>query len=287
MEVEGQRNIARLGARVAFPRHDRLGRTLHWSVRHRVRHHDAFTSIAKEQNATLAVVAPGIAEALAATALGLIAAIPAVVFYNKFSGDISTLGARLENFSRELWSTISRELDLSASRITNGRGWTAMAMSAMSSSGWGSRRTKSRFAPASQINVTPFVDVMLVLLIVFMVAAPLMAGHRSVELAKSAAKPKADAAPLTISVAATGTILIGNDPVAKENLVAAIRELSHGATDQRIYLSGAKDVSYQQVMEIMGLIDAAGFSRIGLVGCWRQLARIELALGMIGVSARP
>jgi biopolymer transport protein TolR len=134
------------------------------------------------------------------------------------------------------------------------------------SGGWGSRRAKSRFAPASQINVTPFVDVMLVLLIVFMVAAPLMAVTVPVELAKSAATPKADAAPLTIAVGADGNIFIGKDPVAKDSLVAAIRQLSHGATDQRIYLSGAKDVSYQQVMEIMGLIDAAGFTRIGLVG---------------------
>lgn len=122
MEVEGQRNIARLERGLLFlatigsagPFIGLFG-TVFGIM-------NAFTSIAKEQNATLAVVAPGIAEALAATALGLIAAIPAVVFYNKFSGDISTLGARLENFSRELWSTISRELDLSASRITNGRG---------------------------------------------------------------------------------------------------------------------------------------------------------------------
>jgi biopolymer transport protein TolR len=139
-------------------------------------------------------------------------------------------------------------------------------MSVMSSSGWGSRRSKSRFAPASQINVTPFVDVMLVLLIVFMVAAPLMAVTVPVELAKSAAKPKADAAPLTIAVAGDGTIVVGATPVSKESLVATIQKLSHGSTDQRIYLSGAKDVSYQQVMDIMGLIDAAGFTRIGLMG---------------------
>ena len=69
---------------------------------------NAFTSIAQQQNANLAVVAPGIAEALAATALGLVAAIPAVVFYNEFSGDISVFGSRLENSPRELWSTISR-----------------------------------------------------------------------------------------------------------------------------------------------------------------------------------
>ncbi|HVY18681.1 MAG TPA: biopolymer transporter ExbD [Bauldia sp.] len=134
------------------------------------------------------------------------------------------------------------------------------------SGGWGSRRAKSRFAPASQINVTPFVDVMLVLLIVFMVAAPLMAVTVPVDLAKSAGKPKVDAAPVTVALAADGTIYVGDKVVPKENLVALIQALSHGQTDQRIYLSGAGDVPYQRVMEIMGLFDAAGFNRIGLLG---------------------
>lgn len=133
-------------------------------------------------------------------------------------------------------------------------------------SGWGSKRGKSRFAPASQINVTPFVDVMLVLLIVFMVAAPLMTVTVPVDLAKSGGTPKADAAPLTVSVAADGSVFIGETAVTKESVVPLIQEMSNGQPDQRIYLSGAKDVSYQQVMEIMGLIDAAGFTRIGLVG---------------------
>ncbi len=138
-------------------------------------------------------------------------------------------------------------------------------MDAMNS-GWGSRRSKTRFAPSSQINVTPFVDVMLVLLIVFMVAAPLMAVSVPVELAKSAATPKADAEPLTVTVDSDGSVSIGSTPVTKDNVVALIQQLSNGQTDQRIYLSGSKDVSYQQVMEIMGLIDAAGFTRIGLMG---------------------
>ena len=123
-----------------------------------------------------------------------------------------------------------------------------------------------RFAPASQINVTPFVDVMLVLLIVFMVAAPLMAVTVPVDLAKSEAKPRVDAKPLTVSVAGDGTIFVGDTQVPKENLVATIQTLSHGQNDQRIYLSGASDVSYERVMEGMGLIDAAGFNRIGLMG---------------------
>lgn len=131
----------------------------------------------------------------------------------------------------------------------------------------GGRRVRGgRRGPIGDINVTPLVDVMLVLLIVFMVAAPLMAVTVPVELAKSSATPKADAEPLTVTVSSDGAVLIGSTPVTRDNVVAVIQELSHGQTDQRIYLSGSKDVSYQQVMDIMGLIDAAGFSRIGLMG---------------------
>ncbi|HEV2518099.1 MAG TPA: protein TolQ [Devosia sp.] len=122
MEVEGQRRIARLERGLLFlatigsagPFIGLFGTV--WGIM------NAFTSIAQQQNASLAVVAPGIAEALAATALGLVAAIPAVVFYNKFSGDIAGFGARLENFSRELWSTISREIDLNDARLDESRG---------------------------------------------------------------------------------------------------------------------------------------------------------------------
>ena len=69
-----------------------------------------------------------------------------------------------------------------------------------------------------------------------------------------------------MSVAGDGTIFVGDTQVPKENLVATIQTLSHGQNDQRIYLSGASDVSYERVMEVMGLIDAAGFNRIGLMG---------------------
>jgi len=134
----------------------------------------------------------------------------------------------------------------------------------------GSRRARSRYAPNTQINVTPFVDVMLVLLIVFMVAAPLMAVSVPVDIAKSAAKPKVDATPLTVSLASDGTIQVNGTVVSKDQVVSLIQSLSHGQTDQRIYLSGAGDVSYQHVVELMGLIDAAGFNRIGLVGASSQ-----------------
>jgi biopolymer transport protein TolQ len=116
MEVEGQKSIGQLETGLLFlatigaagPFIGLFGTV--WGIM------NAFTAIAAAQNATLSVVAPGIAEALSTTALGLVAAIPAVIFYNKFSNDISRFSGRLESFAREFWSTISRELDLSLAR---------------------------------------------------------------------------------------------------------------------------------------------------------------------------
>ena len=138
-------------------------------------------------------------------------------------------------------------------------------------SGLGSRRVKSRFAPQSQINVTPFVDVMLVLLIVFMVAAPLLTVTVPVDLAKSEATPKPELKPLMITVTSTGKIFIQDAEVAKASVVATIQNLSNGETDQRIYLRGDGSVPYEAVVEVMGLIDAAGFNRIGLMGSTQEL----------------
>ena len=72
---------------------------------------NSFSAIAASKNTSLAVVAPGIAEALFATALGLLAAIPAVAAYNKFSNDIEKVTLRLENFSVEFMAILSRRLD--------------------------------------------------------------------------------------------------------------------------------------------------------------------------------
>ena len=71
----------------------------------------SFTSIAAAQNTSLAVVAPGIAEALFATAIGLFAAIPAVIAYNRFSHGINRIEASLNRFADGFHATLSRQLD--------------------------------------------------------------------------------------------------------------------------------------------------------------------------------
>ena len=71
----------------------------------------AFTSIAASKNTSLAVVAPGIAEALFATAIGLFAAIPAVLAYNKLQAEVSKAQSRLESFADEFSAILSRQID--------------------------------------------------------------------------------------------------------------------------------------------------------------------------------
>ena len=143
----------------------------------------AFQSIAIQKNTSLAVVAPSIAEALFATAIGLIAAIPAYIAFNKFSTDAGKFAGRLEGFADDLSTAIQRRL----------------AEQGLSHGALGQRRLRGRAAGAaaargrgrrgalSEINVTPLVDVMLVLLIVFMISAPLLTAGVPVELPKTEA----------------------------------------------------------------------------------------------------
>ena len=128
----------------------------------------SFQAIAVSKNTSLAVVAPGIAEALFATALGLLAAIPAVIFYNKFNSEVARHAARLEGFADEFAAILSRQID----KTRGAEAWERVCSQAAALA---SRRARRRSAaPMSEINVTPMVDVMLVLLIIFMVTAPLL-----------------------------------------------------------------------------------------------------------------
>ena len=132
---------------------------------------NSFQSIAESKNTSLAVVAPGIAEALFATALGLAAAIPAVIAYNKFAGDLERVGGGLKTFAQEFSTLLACHPD---------EGAALMGMSVNRRGGSGRRHR-----PMGEINVTPFVDVMLVLLIVFMVTAPLLTVGVEVDLPKT------------------------------------------------------------------------------------------------------
>ena len=118
----------------------------------------------------------------------------------------------------------------------------------------------------AEINVTPFVDVMLVLLIVFMVTAPLLTVGVPVDLPKTQAQTLGqDREPLSVTVKRDGSIYLQNTPIAEDALVERLTAISANGYDQRIFVRGDKSVDYGRVMEVMGLLSAAGFTHIGLV----------------------
>ena len=126
------------------------------------------------------------------------------------------------------------------------------------------RRRRAR--PMSDINVTPFVDVMLVLLIVFMVTAPLLTVGVPVDLPKTRAPALGqDREPLSVTVRKDGTILLQKEVVTEDTLVARLTAISNNGYDQRIFVRGDKAVDYGRVMVVMGMLAAAGFTHIGLV----------------------
>jgi biopolymer transport protein TolR len=129
-----------------------------------------------------------------------------------------------------------------------------------------SRGGKSRYQPMSQINVTPFVDVMLVLLVVFMVTAPLLTVGVPVDLPQSKARPlPSDVKPLEVTVNAQGEIYLQETKISLDDLVPKLEAISNSAKDTRIYVRGDEKVNYGIVMQVMGTINAAGFTKVALV----------------------
>jgi TolR protein len=122
-------------------------------------------------------------------------------------------------------------------------------------------------APMSEVNVTPFVDVMLVLLIIFMVAAPMMMVGVPVQLPQtSAARIAQTAPPVVVSVARDGRVFLRQEEVAEADLAARIRALREAeANDAPVYVRGDRSVAYGEVMRVMGRVVAAGVTRVSLI----------------------
>ena len=126
-------------------------------------------------------------------------------------------------------------------------------------------------APIGEINVTPLVDVMLVLLIVFMVAAPLMTMGVPIELPQAAANPMpVESKPITVTVEPDGSLSVNGDAVTLDTLVAKVAELSGEDTDERLYVRGDSSASYGEIMQVMGTLSVAGHAQIGLITLPRQ-----------------
>jgi biopolymer transport protein TolR len=140
--------------------------------------------------------------------------------------------------------------------------------SSLASLGSGGRRGRRRkvFAPMSEINVTPFVDVMLVLLIIFMVAAPLLTVGVPIELPETRAKPlQGDNEPLTVSVKQDGRVFLQNSEVGLDTLTPKLVAIAKNGYEERIFVRADKAVGYGDVMKVMGELNRAGFRKIGLV----------------------
>jgi len=134
------------------------------------------------------------------------------------------------------------------------------------------RRTGGGYQPIAEINVTPMVDVMLVLLIVFMVAAPLLTAGVPVDLPNSKAKPISDEdnKPIEITVDKDGKIYLGETEVKNGNLIPVLKPMMIGNEDRRIYIRGDQALAYGKVMEVIGLISGAGFTKVALISKPKQ-----------------
>jgi biopolymer transport protein TolR len=144
-----------------------------------------------------------------------------------------------------------------------------MGAGVVKSAGGGGRRgrRRGRSAAMSEINVTPFVDVMLVLLIIFMVAAPMLTVGVPVELPKTAASalPTEQEEPLTISITADGRISIQNTEVADGEMIPKLRAIAAERTSKKVFLRADGSIPYERVAQVMGALNAGGFNEIGLV----------------------
>lgn len=125
---------------------------------------------------------------------------------------------------------------------------------------------RGRYRPLAEINVTPLVDVMLVLLIVFMVAAPLMTSGVNVDLPKTSAAPlNQDSEPLTVSVNAEGKIFLQETEAPLPELVTKLQAISENKADRRIFVRGDKGLAYGRIMEVMATITQGGFTKVALL----------------------
>ncbi|MCK5933368.1 Cell division and transport-associated protein TolR [Fulvimarina manganoxydans] len=143
-----------------------------------------------------------------------------------------------------------------------------MGMSVAGGGGGGSRRRRRgrRRQPMSEINVTPMVDVMLVLLIIFMVAAPMLTVGVPIKLPETQARAiNSESQPITISVDQAGAVFLNDTEIAVEEVVPKLQAIAKAGYQERIFVRGDRSADYGTVMKVMARISAAGFKNIGLV----------------------
>ena len=128
------------------------------------------------------------------------------------------------------------------------------------------RRGVPRYAAMADINMTPFIDVMLVLLIIFMVAAPLLSSGVPIDLPQTkAAALNVDQKPLSVSIDDKGGVFLADQPVVVEQLPDRLKAMAKDGYDERIYVRASKGVVYGRVAEIMSIVTSAGYKKVALV----------------------
>ena len=141
-----------------------------------------------------------------------------------------------------------------------------MSVAGGGSSGGRRRRGVPRYGAMAEINMTPFIDVMLVLLIIFMVAAPLLATGVPIDLPETkAAALNIDQKPISIAIDEKGQVFLMDEQVAVEALTDRIKAIAKAGYDERIYVRGSKAVNYGRVAQVMSLVTSAGYKKVALV----------------------
>ena len=138
--------------------------------------------------------------------------------------------------------------------------------SSMGETGGRRRRRRRRSAPINEINMTPFIDVMLVLLIIFMVAAPLLTVGVPLDLPQtSAAQLNVDQKPITLSIRQTGQVFLGETELRDNEIVPRLTETAKNGAEDRVFVRGDKRVDYGRVAQVMAIVTGGGFKRVALV----------------------
>ena len=142
-----------------------------------------------------------------------------------------------------------------------------MGMAAGASQGGKRRRRRGRRGgPINEINMTPFIDVVLVLLIIFMVAAPMMTVGVPLDLPQSKAAPlNSDVKPITLSIRQTGQVFLGEDELTDDTIVPKLTETAKAGTEERVFVRGDKRVDYGRVAQVMAIVTGGGFKKVALV----------------------
>ena len=214
-----------------------------WGIMH------AFIALGAVKQATLQMVAPGIAEALIATAIGLFAAIPAVMAYNRLNQRVNKLELNYDNFMEEFTAILHRQ---------------AFTVSA---------RGRGRRDLKSEINIVPLLDVLLVLLLIFMATAPIITQSVEVDLpdaTESQAVSSNDNPPVIVEVSGIGqyTVVVEKDRLERlppEQVVAEVSSRFKANPKTVFLIGGAKDVPYDEIIKALNLLHSAGVKSVGLM----------------------